>query len=131
MSKRNIVSIVVAVLVMSLAVVATSIARDKGPAEMTLQTADAKKPANFPHAKHQEKYGCDTCHHYMDAEGNQAPCTGDDDPIQKCESCHNKDFKDVKLNSFKNAAHAQCKECHKKEGGNAPTKCTGCHPKKK
>jgi Zn finger protein HypA/HybF involved in hydrogenase expression len=37
------------------------------------------------------------------------------------------------LDSFKKAAHARCKECHKnlkKEGKPAgPTKCGGCHKK--
>ena len=32
------------------------IASDPGPEEMVLKTAAAKKPANFPHKKHQEKW---------------------------------------------------------------------------
>jgi hypothetical protein len=38
------------------------------------------------------------------------------------------------LNSYQKAAHVLCQGCHriaKKEGKPAPTKCTGCHVKKK
>jgi predicted CXXCH cytochrome family protein len=132
MSKKSLVLFVVSTLVLSLAVVVSLSAeeRDKGPAELTLQTEAAKKPALFPHAKHQEKNSCDTCHHYVDASGNKAPCDDGSDPIQKCESCHNSSFGNEELNSFKKIAHKLCKGCHtKNKDAGAPTKCAGCHPK--
>ena len=76
---------------------------DKGPAEITLMTAKAKKPVKFPHHAHQERMKCDDCHkseHFM------------------------------KNNEWtKDAGHALCKDCHK--ANNGPTKCNDCHIKKK
>jgi cytochrome c553 len=109
-----------------------SIAGDSstGPEEMVLKTAAAKKPANFPHRKHQENFECATCHHNQSNDGKQTPYV-EGQVIQKCASCHNKDMANPKLNSFKLAGHGKCKECHKKNKDTAPTKCGGCHPKKK
>ncbi|MDA3972194.1 MAG: hypothetical protein PF442_12670, partial [Desulfobulbaceae bacterium] len=47
-----------------------AMAEDKGPAEMTLTTAAAKKPAPFPHAAHQasDKVACDDCHKALDVK---------------------------------------------------------------
>jgi len=73
---------------------------DKGPAEITLQTAEAKKPAVFPHAAHQEKIECDKCH----KSENYLPGAW-----------------------TKDAGHALCKDCHKEMG--ADQKCGTCHPK--
>ena len=136
MSKKSLVLLVVAALTMSLAfAVSMSFAEvDKGPAEITLN-ADSKsekpKPALFPHAKHQEKITCGECHHYEDA-GAQVACTDDTlDKISKCVTCHNAEFKNEKLRTWKDIGHGNCKACHKKmkEDG-APTKCSACHPKK-
>lgn len=105
-------------------------AANAGDAEMVLKTAKAKKPAAFPHKKHQDMFECSQCHHTKDATGKQGPYVAGEE--KKCESCHNKDMANDKLNDFKKAAHANCKECHKKaakDGKNAPTKCTGCHVK--
>jgi hypothetical protein len=102
-------------------------AADNGPAEMVLKTGDAKKPATFPHKAHQDKYECAQCHHGA-ADGKQTPYV-EGMAIQKCTSCHNDDMANAKLNSFKNVAHERCKGCHKEAGGNAPTKCSGCHVK--
>ena len=61
---------VVAAFVMSLGLgVTMSLAEaDKGPADITIN-ADSKsekpKPAQFPHAAHQEKFSCAECHHYQ------------------------------------------------------------------
>ena len=94
-----------------------------GPAEITLQTEEARKPADFPHRQHQEAYSCTACHHAKDEIM----------VIGKCASCHTKDISNADLNSFKKAAHKLCKDCHKKvneEGRDAPIKCSGCHAKK-
>ncbi len=76
----------------------------KGAADMTLKTAKGKKPAVFPHAKHQTgSLTCDACHKDLDVK---------------------------KMSSDKNYAHKEgCKSCHK--AMKAPTKCNVCHPKKK
>jgi hypothetical protein len=105
-----------------------SIAKDTGPAEMILKTAKAKKPAKFPHAKHQAANDCATCHHTKTDDGKQGPYVEGQE--KACATCHNKDMANKKLNSFKKAAHARCKGCHK-ETKKGPTKCKGCHIKKK
>ncbi len=82
-----------------------AMAEDKGPAEMTLKTAAGKKPAVFPHAKHQAN------------------------PDISCDACH-KDLDVKKMATDKNYAHKEgCKACHKAKG--AGTGCKTCHPAKK
>ncbi len=112
-------------------------AADKGPEEIVLKStvdpAKKAKPAFFPHALHQEKFDCATCHHGKDADGKQVAYT-EGQKIEKCDACHNtKAGMTEKLDTFKEAAHARCKVCHKKlkkEGKDAgPTKCNGCHKK--
>jgi hypothetical protein len=138
MSKKSLVLLVVAALTLSLAfAVSMSFAEvDKGPAEITVN-ADSKsekpKPAFFPHAKHQEREACGTCHHYQDDAGAQVPCDDDSlDKIAKCDTCHNAEFKNEKLRTWKKIGHGLCKACHTKmKADGAPTKCGACHPKKK
>jgi len=48
-------------------------AANTGPEEIVLKSAKAKKPALFPHKKHQEMYECSECHHTMTADGKQGP----------------------------------------------------------
>ena len=114
-------------------------ASDPGPAEMTLKAEKGNKPVKFGHKAHQDLYACADCHHGQDADGKQAPLA-EGAAIEKCAACHNaekmpSDDPKFKLNSFKGAAHDNCKGCHKAaaaEGNTAaPTKCAGCHPKKK
>ena len=120
----------------------TSNAEDtgSGPKEIILQsTIDPFDPANprkafFPHALHQEKYYCSTCHDTTDKDGKQIPYE-DGMKIQKCESCHNKSaiYKGMPetLVPLKEVAHLRCKGCHrqmKKEGKTTgPITCKGCH----
>jgi len=94
-----------------------------GPADITLQTESARKPADFPHRQHQEAYSCTACHHAKDEIM----------VIDKCANCHTKDISNSDVNSYKKAAHKLCKDCHKKvndNGMDAPIKCSGCHTKK-
>ena len=94
-----------------------------GPADITLQTEAARKPATFPHRDHQEMFACTACHHAKDEVMT----------IDKCAGCHTKDISNADVNSYKKAAHKLCKDCHKevnKAGKAAPIKCSGCHPKK-
>ena len=99
---------------------AIGVAEDKGPAEITLETtidkAKKAKPAFFPHAKHQETLKCGDCHHSKGADGKQI-AYAEGQKIEKCESCHNTGagMTNEKLDTFKEAAHANCKECHKKK----------------
>lgn len=105
------------------------IAGDLGPEIMVLKTPAAKKPARFPHKKHQGMFACKKCHHTKSKDGKKQPYE-EDMQIRKCLTCHNSDvMKNPKLNSFKLAAHGLCKECHKEHKDSAPTKCTGCHIK--
>ena len=133
MSKKSLILLVVAAFVMSLGFGVTMSMADNGPADITMN-ADSKsekpKPAVFPHAKHQEKNDCATCHH-IDDGGKQAPLA-EGAAVAKCDTCHNADFANEKLRKWKDIGHGLCKDCHKKmkEDG-APTKCAACHPKKK
>jgi hypothetical protein len=97
---------------------------------------DGKKPARFNHQTHLALgIACGACHH--DAEHHPLTAEGiaalETPEKLKCESCHNENFANAELNSKKLAFHARCKECHKKgvNGKTGPTKCTGCHIKKK
>ncbi len=80
--------------------------------------ADGAKmaPVTFAHEKH-TTVECAKCHH-KDAASPKA-----------CKTCH--DLKEAKNNAPKiqDAFHKVCVECHKAQGGNAPTKCTDCHKK--
>ena len=134
MSKKSLIVLVVTALTLSLALaVSVSLAeQDKGKPEITLN-ADGKKAAVFPHAKHQEKFGgdCGKCHHYVDEAGIRSACDDPSDPVAKCVTCHNADFANEKLRTWKDIGHGLCKACHtmmKAEG--APAKCGACHPKK-
>jgi len=108
-----------------------------GPEIIKLQTARKRKPALFPHRKHQDMWDCEICHHGKDSEGNQTPYT-EGMRIQHCVTCHNPtSMKNKRLNNFMLAAHTRCKGCHKKiveeEGKTAGpiAKCSGCHITKK
>jgi len=127
MSKKSLLMLIVAVFVMSLGLGVTMSLADNGPAEITLN-ADGKKPAVFPHASHQAKNDCATCHH-KNVDGKQTPLA-EGDAVAKCDTCHNADFANEKLRTFKDVGHGLCKECHvKMKDAGAPTKCTGCHVK--
>lgn len=116
---------------------------NKGPKEMVLLAVKDKaavdKPAKFPHAAHQAIYKCGTCHHTK-KDGKQSPYV-EGMKIQKCEDCHYKgsgmptendeDTGTVKLDTFKDAAHARCRTCHNKEKAKNPElrkKWKGCKP---
>jgi hypothetical protein len=109
------------------------VASELGPEIIKLQSSRKRKPALFPHRQHQEMWGCETCHHGKDSEGNQTPYA-EGMKIQHCVTCHNPtSMKNKKLNNLMLVAHARCKGCHKKiveeEGKSAGpiAKCSGCH----
>lgn len=107
-------------------------AANKGPAEITLQSsidpASPPKPAQFPHAAHQARLECKTCHHGKGPDGKRS-WYNENMKIDKCETCHNsKSGMPEKINTFKGAGHSLCQDCHKK---NKPelVKCSVCHKK--
>ncbi len=81
----------------------------------------------FEHAKH--PLACDNCHH-----APREPKRGSA-PQAACTSCHTSPpqpgMKTGKQAAFHNptATAGTCIDCHKKSGGNAPTKCMQCHKK--
>ncbi len=81
----------------------------------------------FEHAKHQ--VACENCHH---APREPQPGTA---PQAACRACHttppHPGMKTGKQAAFHNptATSGTCIDCHKKSGGNAPTKCMQCHKK--
>ena len=104
-------------------------ANDTGPEEMELRSPAGIRSARFPHKKHQKIYKCKECHHAKADDNMQAPYV-EGMAVRRCITCHNpEDMANLKLNSFKLAAHGSCKECHKKNKAQAPTKCSGCHIK--
>ena len=116
---------------------------NKGPSEMVLETtkdkASTPKPATFSHAQHQAAYKCAECHHTQ-KDGKQSPYV-EGMAIKKCEECHFTGSKMpsesdegkgiVKLDTFKDAAHARCRTCHTNEKEKKPElkeKWKGCLP---
>lgn len=99
-----------------------------------------KKIVTFTHKKHADDYkiACGECHH--DDNGKPLELKADD-PVQKCGDCHStfgktaksdrKMKKKDKIKKYqKEALHANCIGCHKKQK-KGPKKCAECHPKKK
>ena len=130
--KKIIICATAFALVFGFAFASNSIASDKGPEVMILKTAKAKKPATFPHKKHQDMMECKECHHTMNADGTQGPYVAGQE--HKCETCHDgKKIKNKKVSKFMKAAHKKCKGCHKAgyNGKKGPKKCPACHVKKK
>ena len=93
----------------------------------------------FTHEKHIKDYkiNCGECHHNDKGEPLTKLKMGDD--VKLCSTCHKgvKKPKGEKLSKkekivkyYKDAVHANCIGCHKKEK-KGPTKCKECHPKKK
>ena len=99
-----------------------------GPTEMVLRTAQARKPAYFPHRKHQEKYYCGSCHHGMDPFGKLAKYS-EKTEIYQCTACHNDDMSNEQLNGFQLIGHKLCRECHRKNQNITSAKCSTCHRK--
>lgn len=103
----------------------------QGPEIIKMQSSTKRKPAIFPHRKHQEMYDCAKCHHGMDSEGKQVAYS-EGMEIQHCATCHNPKMENKQLNNLRLAAHTRCKGCHKKivaESGTAGPidRCNGCH----
>ncbi|HEU5450731.1 MAG TPA: cytochrome c3 family protein [Terriglobales bacterium] len=97
------------------------------PAKPIVLTGSPMGGVKFDHAAH--KFECITCHH---APHQPKPGTA---AQEACTTCHTKPaqagMKTAKQAAFHNptATAGTCIDCHKKSGGNAPTKCTQCHKK--
>ncbi len=97
-----------------------------GPVEILLKSSQARKPAYFPHKRHQERYNCGTCHHGKDAGGNLVRYTPDT-IIYECTACHNADMPNEQLNDFQSIGHKLCRECHRTHQDITSAKCSTCH----
>ena len=123
---RKIMGLVVS-LAVGLAFYGLAVAGGQGPETIVLPSK--KGNVTFSHWKHQTelKIPCAECHH---GPGHSEYKPGM--KIQKCETCHNANMPNKKLNKPMKAFHTNCKGCHKKMAAkhpNAPTKCNGCHKK--
>jgi hypothetical protein len=140
MLKKILACGVMSLFLMSCAAILAFAAADQGPAEITLGES-GKKPALFPHKKHQDTLKCADCHHGM-ADGKQVPYA-EGLKIEKCDTCHNATvlagkMKDkLALDTLKGAGHGNCLECHKEKAASDAAlkekkidKCDTCHPKK-
>jgi predicted CXXCH cytochrome family protein len=110
----KLVSVVVLAAFLSVGI---TYAADAPKAPVLIKADGAKMaPVAFSHEKH-GKVDCAKCHHVKDK------------PTAACNSCH--DLKEAKNNAPKiqDAFHKLCLDCHKAQGGNAPTKCNDCHKK--
>ncbi len=134
MIKKTIVCATAFAFLAGFTVASPVMASDPGPADITMvSTIDVPtkpKPAIFPHKVHQDVEGslCADCHHSADADGKKVDYV-DGQEVAKCETCHNKAAAFdplLKISSLKNAAHNNCKGCHKEKG--METKCASCHP---
>jgi len=139
MLKKILACGVMSLFVMSFAAI-LAFAADQGPEVVTLGES-GKKPAVFPHKKHQATFKCAECHHGM-ADGKQVPFA-EGQKIEKCDTCHNdkvlagKTKDKLALDTLKGAGHGNCLECHKEKASSDPAlkekkidKCDTCHPKK-
>lgn len=100
-----------------------------GPAEIILKTSLARKPAFFPHRRHQSIYPCATCHHGKDSSGRRIQYNPET-IINKCTTCHNPDMPNMDLNGFKAIGHQLCRECHRTHQNITSAKCSTCHNRK-
>ncbi|MCL2457669.1 MAG: cytochrome c family protein [Desulfobulbus sp.] len=119
--------------IFALAAIGAVNAEDKGPADIALQAAidpaNTPKPAQFPHGAHQSRLDCAICHHGKGPEDGKRIAYAAGQKIEKCETCHNsKAGMPDKVNTFKNAAHSLCQDCHRKSRPELAN-CTTCHGK--
>jgi len=98
-------------------------------------TIDGKRPVKFSHQTHlQLKIDCSACHHDNSGKGlNREAIGAMEEPALRCGTCHTAEFANQDLRKRKKIFHSTCRACHKRgyEGKNGPTRCVGCHTKKK
>ncbi len=76
----------------------------------------------FTHGKHSQMPGitCKTCHHEMKGDTVE----------KKCSDCHKRTIQND-VPTIKDAAHKQCRGCHKTMKKGPTNKCKECHVKVK
>jgi len=100
-------------------------------------TIEGKRPVKFSHQIHTDKLklDCGVCHHDEKKQGRtlEAIKGMEETGGLKCATCHNKKMAKAKLAKRKTVFHNTCRACHKAgyEGKHGPTKCVGCHGKRK
>lgn len=99
-----------------------------GPTAIILRTSQAKKPAFFPHKKHQDRYSCGKCHHGKDSSGMLVEYSANT-IIKKCTACHNSNLPNKELDGFQLIGHRLCRECHRKNENLTLARCSTCHRK--
>ncbi|MEN8136486.1 MAG: cytochrome c3 family protein [Thermodesulfobacteriota bacterium] len=136
MKTRKITATIVAITIGLAVGIGTVQANEQIKAPAKSITITGKKPVKFNHTTHlQMGVACAECHH--DEQHN--PRTAEsisalpDSGVLQCATCHNSDFANPELQKRKTIFHANCKTCHKTglNGKKGPTKCSGCHLKKK
>ena len=89
----------------------------------------AETGVTFNHDKHGADLGCVECHHTQD----EAKLKDGSEAAKSCFECHGPADEDKKPDAHKiihdKKNKSSCLSCHKEKGGDAPTKCTACHPK--
>ncbi len=129
MVSKRVCSLVIAIL---FGLVMAGLAVAAGPPTITLKAKMGN--VTFNHAAHQKRLKCGQCHHRKGPNGKQVPYKPGQ-KIEKCSVCHNANSgMPSSLNSVKKVMHKNCRGCHKsmhKTNPKAPTRCFGCHVRKK
>ncbi len=114
----------------------TGLAEEENFAPKEPVVIQGKKPVSFNHVTHLDlEITCGQCHH----KGKKQKLTNNDigslsdNRVLQCANCHTENFFNPKLRTKKDVFHQNCRSCHKKgfNDKKGPTKCSGCHPKKK
>ena len=135
MGKTTILTITITVMALAFGLNSVMAGSPLSAPEGTIKI-EGKKPVKFQHSVHLELgLECSECHH----DSKHEPLTAEkiaviaDPESLKCATCHDSTFAVAELQKRKNIFHTNCKDCHKKEvnGKKGPTKCSGCHTKKK
>ena len=142
MGKRNIIvlaAVCVALMFSGGIIFAGSTVSDVITMKSPEYAKHSKGLVEFSHKKHATDYGasCGECHH--DDKGKPLDLK-EGDSVQRCVECHKETGKKPKgeklkkkekiMKYHKEALHANCIGCHKKQK-KGPKKCSECHPKKK
>lgn len=103
---------------------------DRGAASLILAKDSSRaRPVEFSHRSHQSRYACFRCHHPVDtSDGKIQKVAGVLANSEKnCHTCHKTPATTQVRATNQDAFHTQCRDCHRVEGGSAPTGCKDCH----
>ena len=133
MNSTKRIPLVLIMMILAALVFAAQAKADDFPEEIIMAPPEGvkhtKAPVLFPHAVHDKSVvQCNTCHHTLSAEKG----------VKACDSagCHDNYASRTGEHAYYPAFHSKaensCTGCHKaarKNGRDAPTKCSACHPK--